>query len=106
MTPQPAYLDEVKRWIERLDKGGDGAGPQFFVYHLQNTRAERLAPLLQQAFTGRVAQPVAPSAPTLAPGTPSDPDAKYSRSVDTSPIRTTSRPCPVTPSTKASTAVP
>jgi general secretion pathway protein D len=71
VTPQPSYLDEVKKWIERLDRtGAEGTGLQFFVYHLQNTRAERLAPLLQQAFTGRVTQPVAPSAPTLAPGTP------------------------------------
>lgn len=70
VTPQPAYLDEVKKWIERLDRGGGDGGLQFFVYHLQNTRAERLAPLLQQAFTGRVTQPQTPSAPTLAPGTP------------------------------------
>ncbi len=70
ITPQPAYLDEAKKWIERLDKGGEGGGLQFYVYHLQNTRADRLAPLLQQAFTGRVTQPTTPSAPTLAPGTP------------------------------------
>jgi len=70
VTPQPAYLEEVKKWIERLDKGGEGGGLQLYVYNLQNTRAERLAPLLQQAFTGRPAQPVAPSAPTVAPGTP------------------------------------
>jgi general secretion pathway protein D len=71
VTPQPAYLEEVKKWIERLDRtGSEGGGPQFFVYHLQNTRAERLAPLLQQAFTGRVTQPQTTSAPTLAPGTP------------------------------------
>jgi general secretion pathway protein D len=70
VTPQAAYLDEVKKWIERLDKGGDGAGLQFYVYNLQNTRAERLAPLLQQAFTGRVTQPLPASTPTLAPGTP------------------------------------
>ncbi|MCC6194312.1 MAG: type II secretion system secretin GspD [Burkholderiales bacterium] len=70
VTPQPAYLDEVKKWIERLDKGGDGAGPQFYVYNLQNTRAERLAPLLQQAFTGRAPPAAAPSTPTLTPGTP------------------------------------
>ncbi len=70
ITPQPAYLDEIKKWIDRLDKGGEGGGLQFYVYHLQNTRAERLAPLLQQAFTGRVTQAVAASAPTLAPGPP------------------------------------
>jgi general secretion pathway protein D len=71
ITPQPAYLDEAKKWIERLDKGGDaGGGVQFYVFQLQNQRAERLGPLLQQAFTGRVTQTIAPSAPTLAPGTP------------------------------------
>ena len=71
ITPQPAYLDEIKKWIERLDRNSDsGGGLQFYVYHLQNTRAERLGPLLQQAFTGRVTQPAAGSAPTLAPGTP------------------------------------
>jgi general secretion pathway protein D len=71
VSPQPAYLDEVKKWIERLDRSSDaGAGLQFYVYHLQNTRAERLGPLLQQAFTGRVTQPASPSTPTLAPGTP------------------------------------
>jgi len=70
ITPQPAYLDEVKKWIDRLDQPGYGEGPRFYVYHLQNQRAEKLAPLLQQAFTGRAAPQAAPSAPTLAPGTP------------------------------------
>ncbi|MCC7217779.1 MAG: type II secretion system secretin GspD [Burkholderiales bacterium] len=72
VTPQAAYLDEVKKWIERLDRSATdgGGGLQFYVYHLQNTRAERLAPLLQQAFTGRVTQQAAAAAPTLAPGTP------------------------------------
>jgi general secretion pathway protein D len=71
VTPQPAYLEEVKKWIDRLDRASEtGGGLQFYVYHLQNTRAERLAPLLQQAFTGRVTQQAAAAAPTLAPGTP------------------------------------
>ncbi len=71
VTPQPSYLDEVKKWIDRLDRSSDvGGGLQFFVYNLQNSRAERLGPLLQQAFTGRVTQPAPASAPTLAPGTP------------------------------------
>jgi general secretion pathway protein D len=69
VTPQPAYLEEAKKWVERLDRGGGGDGVRFYVYHLQNTRADHLAPLLQQAFTGRVTQQFTPSAPTLAPGT-------------------------------------
>jgi len=72
ITPQPAYLDEAKKWIERLDKGGaEGAGIRFYVYQVQNGRAERIGPLLQQAFTGRVTQPTQPAGPPqLAPGTP------------------------------------
>jgi general secretion pathway protein D len=72
ITPQPAYLDEVKKWIDRLDKtgGGDSGGLQFYVYNLSNQRAEKLGPLLQQAFTGRASQPTGAAAPTVAPGTP------------------------------------
>jgi general secretion pathway protein D len=72
ITPQPEYLEEAKKWIERLDKAGtDGAGIRFYVYQVQNGRAERIAPLLQQAFTGRVTQQAqGPSGPQLTPGTP------------------------------------
>jgi general secretion pathway protein D len=72
ITPQPEYLDEARKWIERLDKAGtDSAGLRFYVYHVQNGRAERIAPLLQQVFTGRVTQtPQGPGPPQLAPGTP------------------------------------
>ena len=35
--------------------GRRGDGPRFYVYNLQNQRAEKLGPLLQQAFTGRAA---------------------------------------------------
>jgi general secretion pathway protein D len=70
ITPQPTYLDEFKKWIARLDQAGTGDGPQFFIYNLQNQRAERLAPLLTQAFTGRAAPAGAAPPPTLAPGTP------------------------------------
>ncbi len=55
ISPQPAYLDEAKKWIARLDQGGGGDGPRFYVYNLQNQRAEKLGPLLTQAFTGRAA---------------------------------------------------
>ncbi len=72
VTPQPEYLDEARKWIERLDRaGGEGTAIRFYVYQVQNGRAERIAPLLQQAFTGRVTQPAQPDRPPqVAPGTP------------------------------------
>ena len=71
ITPQPAYLDEAKKWIARLDQPAAAAtAASFFVYNLQNQRAEKLGPLLTQAFTGRAQAQAARLAPTLAPGTP------------------------------------
>ncbi len=70
ITPQQEYLAEVKMWITRLDQGGGGDTPRFYVYQLQNQRAEKLGPLLQQAFTGRAPPAGTAAAPTLAPGTP------------------------------------
>ena len=69
ISPQPEYLEEAKKWIERLDKGGEGSGARFYVYQVQNGRAERIGPLLQQAFTGRASQQAPTAAPSLAPGT-------------------------------------
>ena len=68
ITPQPAYLDEAKKWIARLDQAGTGDGPSFYVYNLQNQRAEKLGPLLTQAFTGRAPPAAATPPPTVAPG--------------------------------------
>ena len=70
ISPNPQYLEEAKKWVERLDRSGGGDGPRLYVYALQNSRAEKVAPLLQQAFTGRSTTPATASAPTLAPGTP------------------------------------
>ncbi len=72
VTPNAEYLDEAKKWIERLDRaGGEGTSIRFYVYQVQNGRAEHIAPLLQQAFTGRITQPAPPSGPPqVAPGTP------------------------------------
>jgi general secretion pathway protein D len=70
ITPQPAYLEEAKKWINRLDQGGGGDSPRFYVFSLSNQRAEKLGPLLQQAFTGRAQAQAPASTPTVAPGTP------------------------------------
>ncbi len=70
ISPNPAYLEQAKQWVERLDRGGGGDGPRLYVFALQNSRAEKVAPLLQQAFTGRAQAPAAAAPPTVAPGTP------------------------------------
>jgi general secretion pathway protein D len=70
ISPNPAYLEQAKQWVERLDRGGGGDGPRLYVYALQNSRAEKVAPLLQQAFSGRAQTPTAAPPPTVAPGTP------------------------------------
>ena len=70
ISPNSQYLEEARKWVERLDRGGGGDGPRLYVYALQNSRAERVAPLLQQAFTGRASTTTTTTAPTVAPGTP------------------------------------
>ena len=99
ITPQPAYLEEAKKWIARLDQGGTGDGPSFYVYYLQNQRAEKLGPLLQQAFTGRAPPAAAPAAPTVAPGTPagtivSPPTFQAQPSIVQPTINVTTTPAP------------
>ncbi len=70
VTPNPALIEKAREWIEKLDQGTGGEGVRFYVYNLQNSRAERVGPLLQQAFTGRTTTAAAPQGPSLAPGTP------------------------------------
>lgn len=56
VSRQPRYLEQVRRWVERLDKaGGDGSGGggrQLFIYFVQNGKAADLAKVLNEAFGG------------------------------------------------------
>ena len=63
-------MSSRRRSGSRSLDSGSGEGARFYVYNLQNQRAEHVAPLLQQAFTGRTTQPPAQAPPTVAPGTP------------------------------------
>lgn len=55
VTPRAAYLDEARRWIEKLDKpGGNSAEAQLFVYPVQNGNAKHLANVLNGLFGGTV----------------------------------------------------
>jgi general secretion pathway protein D len=69
ITPQPKYLEQAKLWLERLDRVGGGGGPRLFVYHVQNGKAEHLAELLNQTFSGLSSQAANRStAARVAPG--------------------------------------
>lgn len=50
ITPQRQYLDDVRRWIEILDREGESAKPRLFVYRVQNGRARDLARTLNNAY--------------------------------------------------------
>jgi general secretion pathway protein D len=65
VTPQPRYLEEAKKWIERLDQTAITGGG-LHVYQVKNGKAETLASLLGEIFGGKGSTGV--SAPQLAPG--------------------------------------
>jgi general secretion pathway protein D len=63
VTPRAAYLEEARRWIEKLDQpGGNSSEPQLFTFAVQNGNAKHLATVLNGLFGG---------AGTNAPNTPS-----------------------------------
>lgn len=66
VTSQPAYLDQAERWIQRLDRAGEGEEPQVYVYAVQNARATNLAEVLGEIFGARATTVGAPS--LLTPG--------------------------------------
>lgn len=54
VTPRAAYLDEARRWIERLDQPSDsGTEPQLFIYQVKNVNARHLASVLSGIFGGQ-----------------------------------------------------
>jgi general secretion pathway protein D len=81
VSTQPRYLEEAKKWIDRLDKsGGVTGGMRLNVYGVQHGKAEKLAQLLSEIYGNK--QGTGSSAPVLAPGqrpvtitTPSSPGA-------------------------------
>ncbi|MGB6116323.1 MAG: secretin N-terminal domain-containing protein, partial [Comamonas sp.] len=68
VTPRAAYLDEARRWIEKLDQpGGAGGEAGLHIYKVQNGNARHLASVLSGIFGG--GQPAAPAASSgVAPG--------------------------------------
>jgi general secretion pathway protein D len=52
ISPQPRYLDQVQRWVARLDRPGVGSDRRIFVYAVQNGRAGDLAATLKKVLYG------------------------------------------------------
>ncbi|MEI9930349.1 MAG: type II secretion system secretin GspD [Rhizomicrobium sp.] len=64
ISPQPQYLNDLKKWMEVLDRAGGDNDRKLFVYHVQNGRAADLASVLIAAFGGGSPQSSAPAHPT------------------------------------------
>jgi general secretion pathway protein D len=93
VTTQPKYLEEAKKWIDRLDKGGGLAGGmRLNVYQVQHGKAEKLAQLLSDIYGGNRGS--TGTSPTLAPG---------QRPVTTSTTPTTPTGAPTTTTTTPTT---
>ena len=50
ITAQRQYLEDVRRWIEVLDREGQNNERRLFIYRVQNGRSKDLAKVLNQAF--------------------------------------------------------
>ncbi|MBV8652780.1 MAG: type II secretion system secretin GspD [Alphaproteobacteria bacterium] len=66
VSSQRAYLDEARRWIERLDRAGEAEEPRFYEYHVQNSRAVDLAKVMSDLLSSGAVHTVQPQ---TAPGT-------------------------------------
>jgi general secretion pathway protein D len=52
ISPQPRYLEQLKAWVKRLDRPGEGSDRRVFVYQVQNGRAADLAATLTKLMGG------------------------------------------------------
>jgi general secretion pathway protein D len=52
ISAQPQYLEDVRRWVEVLDRAGESAERRLFVYRVQNGRSSDLSATLIRAFGG------------------------------------------------------
>jgi len=57
ITPQEAYLEKARSWIETLDRGAAGSGVQLYVYRVKNLEAQVLADYLSILFGGQASAP-------------------------------------------------
>jgi len=66
VSPQRAYVEQARLWVERLDRGENDNRPHIYEYHVQNSRAADLAKVLTGLFSNGQVSTVGPQ---TAPGT-------------------------------------
>ncbi len=92
ISTQSQYLDDVRRWIEILDREGENNEARVFVYHVQNSRAKDLTKTINAAlgssagldsYAGAGAAAAAPGVPPpsgTSPAVPVNPATGGARS--------------------------
>lgn len=69
VTPRVAYLEEARRWIEKLDQpGGNSPEAQLFMYPVQNGNAKHLANVLNGLFGNGTSSSSQGTSSGVAPG--------------------------------------
>lgn len=68
ISSTPVALRETEIWIHRLDRPGDQAGLNLYVYNVQNAKATDIADILGPIFNKLNAKTIQ-LAPSMAPGT-------------------------------------
>ncbi|MCE5231941.1 MAG: type II secretion system secretin GspD [Mizugakiibacter sp.] len=67
ISPQPAYLEEMREWIARIDNGG-GNDAQLYVYDVKNVKATDLAGYLNSIYNGAAPPQHETTAGRVGPG--------------------------------------
>lgn len=81
VTPRASYLEEARRWIERIDQPSDGGSePQLFVYQVQYGNARHLASVLSGLFGGQGAGASTSANTGVAPGLGSSTGSSFGQS--------------------------
>lgn len=118
ISSQPAYLNDARTWVARLDRGEEGDQRKLYVYYVENGRAAELADILGQVFGVQTAVAEREQPPELAPGlTPTEigtggftgasstSSTDYSGGAGTSPDAAQSEPRPLRSETKRSSGL-
>lgn len=91
VSSRAAYLEEIERWIERLDQGTNTAEQRIYVYYVQNGRAVDIAAVLAKVLLGD-REPRRPGEVSAEPGRVADGYDAMRRTIPAGPPQ---RPPPV-----------